>query len=267
MPGPVGRPARYGRPAGGQPRYSQPGGSQPGYGQPASGQSGSSPGSWRRDGLGQASSAGGRGPSPRQRDKAIASGWERLLAMTVDWLLILSASFLLLHDQMAQFWHRLETLATAAQTMSQSEEQAAFTNFLHAQSTTSAKFSFFVTAFLIAVAYFWATEALGGATLGKRLVGLRVVRAHNLAPAGIVPTGIRTVLFLAGPAVFSLVQDFQFQASALIVLVGVLAWLADGLAMASDPQKRSLHDRAARTLVVRAAALKQRAQAQPPSPW
>jgi uncharacterized RDD family membrane protein YckC len=277
VPGLGGRPARYGRPAGGQPRYGQPGygqpgGSQPGYGQPGGSQPGygqpaGGPGSWRPDGAGRASSAGSRGASRRQRDQAIASGWERLLAMTVDWLLILIASFLLLHDQMAQFWHRLETLATATQTMSQSEEQAAFTNFLHAQSTTSAKFSFFVTAFLIAVAYFWATEALGGATLGKRLVGLRVVRADNLAPAGVVPTGVRTVLFLAGPAVFSLVQDFQFQASALIVLLGLLAWLADGLAMASDPQKRSLHDRAARTLVVRAAALKQQAQAQPPSPW
>jgi uncharacterized RDD family membrane protein YckC len=256
VPGLGGRPARYGRPAGGQPRYGQPGSGQ-----------GAGRGSWGRDGLGQASSAGSRGASRRQRDQAIASGWERLLAMTVDWLLILIASFLLLHDQMAQFWHRLETLATATQTMSQSEEQAAFTNFLHAQSTTSAKFSFFVTAFLIAVAYFWATEALGGATLGKRMVGLRVVRADSLTPAGVVPTGIRTVLFLAGPAAFSLVQDFQFQASALIVLIGILAWLADGLAMAADPQKRSLHDRAARTLVVRAAALKQQAQPQPPSPW
>src|ERR1700734_3245112 len=58
VPGLGGRPARYGRPAGG-------------------------PGSWRRDGAGQASSAGSRGASRRQRDQAIASGWERLLAMTV----------------------------------------------------------------------------------------------------------------------------------------------------------------------------------------
>jgi uncharacterized RDD family membrane protein YckC len=253
-----------------QPGQAPPGYAPPGYGRAGSSQPGTRPGFRRPGGPaqagGQARARGAAGASARQRDPVIASGWERLLAMTIDWMLILIASFALLHEQMLQFWRRLEAAVTAMQGLSQSAEQATFSNFEHSAATASAKFSYFLMAFLLALVYFWTTETLGGATLGKRLLGLRVVRAGDLAPAGLVPSGIRTVIFLAGPALFTFVQDAGFQASGLIVILGALAWLADGLVLATDPRKQSLHDRAAGTLVVRAAALKQQ-QAQPGSPW
>jgi uncharacterized RDD family membrane protein YckC len=264
-PAPGARQAGYAPPG-----YAPPGYAPPGYGQPGRGQPGSRPG-FRRPGQAQAGGprqASGPGPggsTSRQRDPVIASGWERLLAMTIDWMLILIVSFALLHEQMIQFWHRLESTVNAMQGLSQSAEQATFSNFEHSAATASAKFSYFLMAFLLALVYFWTAEALGGATLGKRLLGLRVVRAADLSPAGVVPAGIRTVLFLAGPAVFTFVPD-GFQAAGLIVIVGALIWLADGLVLATDARRQSLHDRAAGTLVVRAAALK-RQQAQPGSPW
>ena len=126
----------------------------------------------------------------RPADLVLASAWERLLAMTMDWLLILVASFLLLHAQMAQLVDRLQAVMTTAQALGPTAEQNAFVNFEQNPATISALVSYFLMVFLMALAYFWALEARGGATLGKRVLGLRVVNLPEQTPAGIWSTGV-----------------------------------------------------------------------------
>jgi uncharacterized RDD family membrane protein YckC len=247
----------------GQPRYGDPAGQFPaglqrraGFGQraPSGGPAPSGPGAQAgQPGLAvPVSASAAAGPA----DMVLASAWERLLAMTMDWLLILVASFLLLHEQMAQLVDRLQAVMTTTQALGPTAEQNAFVNFEQSPATISTLVSYFLMVFLMALAYFWALEARGGATLGKRMLGLRVVNLPERTPAGIWSTGVRTILFLAGPAIFAFAGAWGLS---IISLLGGALWFADSLVLATDPQKRSLHDRLAGTIVVRKAPARRRA--------
>jgi uncharacterized RDD family membrane protein YckC len=190
----------------------------------------------------------GASAAARPSDLVLASAWERLLAMTMDWLLILVASFLLLHEQMTHLVDRLQAVMTTAQALGPTAEKNAFANFERNPATISALVSYFLMVFLMALAYFWALEARGGATLGKRVLGLRVVSLPEQTPASIWSIGVRTILFLAGPAIFAFAGAWGLS---IIGLLGGALWFADSLVLATDPQKRSLHDRLAGTIVVR----------------
>jgi uncharacterized RDD family membrane protein YckC len=234
----------------GQPRYGEPGNpfqsaaparfGRPGYGQP-------------RAAVAQADTGQGAVPA-EAAGLPLASAWERLLAMTMDWLLVLGASFLLLHEQMAQLLHRFQHLANTAHSLGPDAQATALTNFARDPATISAEISYWLLAILMAVAYFWALQASGGATLGKRLLGLRVVRAADQSPAGLWASGVRTILFLIGPSlvVFSAPHNYLPLVPAICVL-GAALWIADSLVLATDPQKRALHDKLAGTIVVRKA--------------
>jgi uncharacterized RDD family membrane protein YckC len=241
----------------GQPRYADPAGQirpgpagrrgRPGFGQPGPPGGRARGGPVAEGGLAMPAGAGPRSAAGAT-DLMLASAWERLLAMTLDWLLILVASFLLLHEQMAQLVDRLQAQMTAAQAFGPTAEQNALLNFEKNPATISALVSYFLLVFLIALAYFWALEARGGATLGKRLLGLRVVNLPGQTPAGVWSAGVRTILFLAGPAIFAFAGAWGIS---LVSLLGGALWFADSVVLATDPQKRSLHDRLAGTTVVR----------------
>jgi len=231
-------PARPGQPKYGTSPNAFQGGRQAGFDQP---------------GFGRRQQAGTFG-RPRQasqprtvqpRDPALASGWERLLAMTVDWVLILAASYLILYSHMERFVHQFNALLASAQVSGQPPTQAAVTNFL--TSTFGSRLAFSVVAYGLAIASFWILQATTGATLGKLLVGLRVVSAADRGQAGVRATGLRTAVFLAGPALFT----FGAFLAGIITLAGAVVWMADCTVLLTDPQRQSLHDRVAGTLVVR----------------
>jgi uncharacterized RDD family membrane protein YckC len=246
----------------GQPRYAHPDGplrpgpsgreGRPGFGRPAY------PGDRARPGPGQSGPDGqaglavpasaGPGTVAGPAGLVLASAWERLLAMTMDWLLIMVASFLLLREQMAQLVDRLQAQMTAAQAIGPTAEQNALLHFEKSPATISALTSYFLMVFLIALVYFWALEARGGATLGKRVLGLRVVNLPGQTPAGVWSAGVRTILFLGGPAIFTFANAWGLP---IVSLLGGALWFADSVVLATDPQKRSLHDRLAGTTVVR----------------
>ena len=77
--------------------------------------------------------------------------------------------------------------------------------------------------------YFAVCEGVLGTTLGKRLFGLRVVRASDGRPCGPLAAVVRTVLRLVDNILFS--------------LPGITA-------IVSSPRRQRLGDRAAKTLVV-----------------
>lgn len=116
----------------------------------------------------------------------------------------------------------------------------------------------FLGMFGIALAYYWVQHAAWGATIGKRALGLRVVRAADRSRIGITAAGVRAVTFLIGPAVFLLL------ASPVNFAGGVL-WAADTGLVLVDSRAQCLHDKLAGTIVVRQRWLDQ--QAKSASPW
>jgi uncharacterized RDD family membrane protein YckC len=125
-----------------------------------------------------------------------------------------------------------------------SAAQTALDNLSRNPATLNTLLHTQLTAFGIALAYFWIAHSAWGSTLGKQAVGLRVVTASDHSRISIRSAGIRTVAFLIGPAVFVLtLVPLNF--------VGGAAWLADVLIGVTDPRTRSLHDRMAGTVVVK----------------
>jgi uncharacterized RDD family membrane protein YckC len=254
----------------GQPRYAAPAGApgatraafgQAGYGQPAappSGQPGVQPGWGGQPSYGQQRQGLLTRPVPagravRQRDQTLAGFWERLLAATIDWILILTVAFAILHTEVLRFWHQIQVLLNDAQTLSQAATQSAYTNFFQSPATNRTIVTYYAVAFGIAVIYFWALQAAGGATLGKRLLGIQVVSAADRGPISVRTAGIRTAALLLGPAMFSIASKVAVLGGAASTLGGIL-WVADGFVLVTSAQRQSLHDRAAGTLVIRKAA-------------
>ncbi len=253
---PPGQPFSSGQPGSSPQGYRQPGNGQPGdpsaYGQPRYGQS--------RQSQGRAPSRLGTGAQVTGRDPALAAGWERFLAMTMDWFLIFAAAILLVLSPMLKIWHQLGAIYANSTTVGASATQTAMSNVLRSPAATSAFVRFWLIAFAIALVYFWALPAAWGGTLGKQVLGLRVVAAVDRSRVSIRAAGVRAVAFLAGPAILVLVPSE-------LGLVGGLIWLADCTAMIVDSRMQSLHDRAADTTVIRKRWLDQQARPTQVSPW
>jgi uncharacterized RDD family membrane protein YckC len=199
---------------------------------------------------------GARGRAAR-RDPALAAEWERLLAMTVDWILILAAAFLTQLSPMLRIWHQLQPALVYSQAGNQTAAQTALSNVVQSSSTTTALLHYWLAAFGIALIYFWVLPAVWGATVGTRVVGLRIVTAADRSAVGVKAAGLRAAAFLAGPAIFLLAPD--------VALLGGLVWVADGTFMLLDARGQCLHDRVAGTTVIRKRWLDQ--QARTARPW
>ncbi|MGV9325544.1 RDD family protein [Streptosporangium sandarakinum] len=85
-------------------------------------------------------------------------------------------------------------------------------------------------------AYFWIQHAVWGRTLGKRLLGIRVIAVRTGERLGMGKAGLRTSAF----PLFALVPG-----------AGLWFLLVDGLWMLLDPEGRALHDRLLGAAVVR----------------
>jgi uncharacterized RDD family membrane protein YckC len=227
-----------GRPGYGEPGYGQQAGQVPGYGRPAR----------ARQGTGTAS----------RRDIALASPWRRLGAQTIDWIIIIVVSVIVFWSQLAVVWREYRAITVRYYPdFSTPAAQAALNSFIRNSSYQHALTYWFAGMLGIAVAYFWVQHAAWGATLGKRIFGVRVVRAADRSRLGVVAAGLRTVAFLAGPAIFLLLALI----TPVSILGGVL-WAADASLPLVDLRAQSLHDKLADTIVVRQAALEER----PPRP-
>lgn len=247
-----GQPTGWGSGQPGSAGFGQPGYQQPGYGQPNRGQSP----------YGGPGAAGRPGPGGRrlaQRDPALAGVGERLIASFVDWILILAVAFVAQLSPMLHIWHQVEGILNNSQYATQSAVQSAINNLVQSPATVSALLTFWWVAFGIALVYFWVLPVIWGATVGKRLFGLRVVSAFDRSKVGVKAAGIRAGIFLLGPAIFLLLPSLE--------IIGGLLWLADGMVLLLDPSRmQCLHDRLAGTTVIRQRWL-DRQQSQSAAPW
>jgi uncharacterized RDD family membrane protein YckC len=222
---------RYGARPAADPRY------QPDYGQPR---------------YGQARPRPFRGSQSR-RDPSIAAPWERLAAAIVDWLIIIGVSVLVFWSPLVRVWRELQAVAGSYQDLNSPAAQAALNSMARDPANQHALLYWFFGIFGIALVYYWVQHAAWGATVGKRLTGVRVVRAADQARIGVQTAGIRTVAFLAGPAIFLLLAS-------PVNVAGGLLWAADTGLTLLDPRAQCLHDKVAGTLVLKKRWLDQQAR-------
>jgi uncharacterized RDD family membrane protein YckC len=237
---------RYGAPlspVGGRPLAGRPGYGQPGYGQRAAGQPGNGRPASARPGLGAAA----------RRDPALAPPWQRLVAQTIDWIIIMVVSVIVFWSQLSAVWRELQAVTGRYPDLTNPAAQAAINSISRNPANQHALLYWFLGIFGLALAYYWVQDAAWGATIGKRAMGMRVVRAADRSRIGVLAAGIRTVAFLAGPAVFLLLIH-------PVNVVGGILWAADAGLPLLDSRAQSLHDKLAGTVVVRRRALDERAR-------
>jgi len=256
-PQPGSPPQGYGQPGYGQPGSDQPGYGQPGNGQPSNGQPGYGQRGYGQPGYGRPGGAR-RAFAPR-RDPVIAAPWERLLASVLDWIIITGVSIAIFASPLLRIWREMDAVYTRFQyNINSPTASAAMDAVVRNPANEHALLFWFLTMFGIALAYYWVQHAVWGATLGKRLLGMRVVSASDRSRISVRAAGIRAVTFLVGPAICLLLPY-------PINWIGGALWLADTVMPLFDPRAQCLHDRLAGTIVVRQRVLDQ--QARPPSPW
>ena len=204
-------------------------------------------------------------PAPGRRagagarpDPAIAPAWYRLAASTIDWFIIITVSVVAFWSPLSQITRQLQAVMTRYPGGNSPAAVAALNSILRDPANERALLYWRLSLFGIALVYYWVQHAAWGATLGKRVLGIRVVRVADRSGIGIRQAGIRTVAFLAGPAILVLLIN-------PINYAGAVIWAADAGLPLLDPQGQSLHDKLAGTVVVRQRWLDQRSRRS--QPW
>lgn len=100
--------------------------------------------------------------------------------------------------------------------------------------------------------YFIIGHAQYGQTLGKRFLGLKVVRAHQHLPIGWKHAIMRELLWIALSLIYTLwLTDPEVKWA---MIPGMVIILSDTLLALMHPQNRSLRDFIAKTVVIREVA-------------
>jgi len=214
-----------------QPGYGTPPGSgygapgQPGYGSPGPPPHGAYqpyPGTGYQYGPGQ--------------DPTLAEWWQRLLARIIDAavILVLASPFWL--PPFATYAHRIQDVqnlyhgdvsSPAAQTAISVAGSRLFGSLLLSG----------IAGALITMAYDWIQHGLWGKTLGKRAVGTMVVTADTRSKISGGAAGGRAAVYALPSA---------------IPIIGTLFAAVNELWLLWDKRRQCLHDKAARTVVIKA---------------
>lgn len=168
-------------------------------------------------------------------DPSLAERWRRAVGWVLDSIIISAATAAILYAALPSVFRQVESFAQQYPNMSPAAAQTAITHFGIADVA-------------FALVYYWVQYAAWGTSLGKRAVGTRVVTADGHAKISVAAAGIRAAVFVLGPA---------------ILLVGTVFWFADNLWLLWDPRRQCLHDKAARTIVIKKGF--QDAAARPPT--
>ena len=174
-------------------------------------------------------------PDARQ---GLAAWWERLLARVID-AAILAA--VLAPTWIAAWRHFVTTIRSITNSYPPGAQLAAIpaanAAVMHAERHLFSQLSLVLSLFLVlAFGYDWVQHALWGQTIGKRALGIQVVREQSYTKVSPGAAGGRAAVY------------------ALTPLVPVLGWifaLFNELWLAWDPRGQCLHDKAANTVVVK----------------
>jgi len=187
--------------------------------------------------------APGRGAaSQTARDPALAEWWRRLLARLVDGVILVILTSPLWVTALLSLYRRVQRLASHYPDLSQPAAARAFGTGV-SQMMTGMTGTFLLLGLALAAVSFgydWLQHGLWGQTIGKRVMGTKVVTADTRAPVSGQAAGTRAAVYALVPAVPSV--------GALFALVNE-SWLL------WDPRGQCLHDKAARTVVVKTSRL------------
>ena len=167
-------------------------------------------------------------------DPSLAEWWQRLVARLVDG--VATGIIMLIAWVPALIW--IVSRANQANRQYPDPSQPG------AQAAARAVAADFLIVFLlllaltaaISFAYDWLQHARWGQTLGKRVMSIKVVAAYDRSP-------VRGGAAASRAAVFAL--------PSLIPLLGGMFTLLDELWLLWDPRRQCLHDKAARTIVIK----------------
>jgi uncharacterized RDD family membrane protein YckC len=228
-PGPVAEPPSP---------YPQPGQTPEAY--PAPPQPGR-PGFGTAQGLGRRPPAYGARPAAAQADQALAERWRRFVGWLLDTVIISVLASPLFLPAATKLVRRFEQILRQYPNGATPAAQAAMSNAIHSMVNSLSLAALAVVA--ISFVYYWLQTAFWGRTIGKRAVGILVVNAADRSNVGLVAAAVRAgvyVLLQAAPT------------------IGVFLFLADNGWLLFDPARQCLHDKAARTVVVKKAYLQAR---------
>ena len=169
-------------------------------------------------------------PAPAAADPGLAEWWRRLLAFVIDSLVLTLVT--------GALWGRL--LASFANRMSNAlNPRAARTPGAHGAigrvfgNTAGPYLIVLVATIVVAISYYWVLTGYWGTTIGKRALGTWVVSAADRTRISLPVSLLRAVIFVLGGEVVP------------------VFFLVDNLWLVRDRRRQALHDKAARTLVVR----------------
>jgi uncharacterized RDD family membrane protein YckC len=243
--------AAPGQPAGAAP--GQPAGAAPGqqYGayQPYPGASRGAPGSGA-----PGSGAPGYGTArygtggQTAKDPALAEWWQRLLARLVDDVILALLTSPLWVSVLLPAFRRIEHLASQYPDLSQPAAAQAFNNGLSDLMAGMIDTFLLLGAAIgvVSFGYDWLQHGLWGQTIGKRVMGTKVVTADTRSRISGQAACGRAAVYALVPVVPS---------------VGGLFALVNESWLLWDPRRQCLHDKAARTVVVKTSMLPAGAQA------
>jgi len=147
---------------------------------------------------------------------ALAARWRRLLAFLIDAVILTLVT--------GALWGRL--LTSFANQLGSGAAGRAFSHI------TGPYVLVLALTVILAVLYYWLLTGYWGTTIGKRSLGLWVVCADGRSPVSLRRSAVRALVFVLGGEVL------------------FLFFLVDNGWLLGDRQRRALHDKVARTLVV-----------------
>ncbi len=226
--------AAPGQPAGAYQAYPGASHGAPGYGTPGYG----------TPGYGTARYGTG---GPTAKDPALAEWWQRLLARLVDDIILVVLTSPLWVSVLLPAFRRVERLASQYPDLSQPAAAQAFNNSLsHLMAGMIDTFLLLGAAVgIVSFGYDWLQHGLWGQTIGKRVMGTKVVTADTRSPISGQAACGRAAVYALVPVVPS---------------VGGLFALVNESWLLWDPRRQCLHDKAARTVVVKTSMLPPGAQ-------
>jgi uncharacterized RDD family membrane protein YckC len=160
---------------------------------------------------------------------ALASPWRRLFAFLIDAVILTLVTGALWGRLLASFANRLGN-AMSIPSGRAGAHGAVGRVFSH---TTGPYVLVLVLTIILAVLYYWLLTGYWGTTIGKRSLGLWVVGADGQSPINLRRSAVRALVFVLGGEVLP------------------LFFLVDNGWLLGDRRRQALHDKAARTLVVR----------------
>jgi uncharacterized RDD family membrane protein YckC len=181
-------------------------------------------------------------PGQTARDPALAEWWQRLLARLVDGVILVILTSPLWVTALLSLFRRVQRLASQYPDLSQPAAAQAFNTGV-SQMMTGMTGTFLLLGLGVAAVSFgydWIQHGLWGQTIGKRVMGTKVVTADTRAPISGQSACGRAAVYALIPAVPSV--------GALFALVNE-SWLL------WDPRRQCLHDKAASTVVVKTSML------------